>query len=507
MPDMRGFSTIEIVIAIAVMASTLAAVVLVSFGNQTLLGQTNASEGALEIAQSLLEMAQNSAREDFRLLRDVATSSAGSYQSSLFVGDVISDPYTTKFVTAIVSWSDASHITRNVTLDEDVTDFDDPATLDTCDSSLAGNWNFPSVSNYILAPGNMLPANSKMAAANTIGGIDAYHGKLYVVDSSRSAKSNDSLFIFDIANPIQPQYIGSANTATSTTDGMNAITVAEDYAFVANAHGANFKTCKPAGSCSQLQIFNVADALAPVLVADFLLPTSTAPYVIGSGGQAVGNALFYADGYLYLGLSKTSSGPEFNIIDVHDPSHPIWSGGFSVGATINQIYVHGGYAYLATYDQSHKLIILDVHDPRNPILTTSLDPHGTSNQEYGYSLYKVGDELYFGMSSTSISGSPELTSFDVTTPAAPVAIESREVGASVLDIFARDTDLFLLTSITGLKAQFQILDGAHLTDADPVSAPIALPGTGVSMDCERNNFYIGTNNASQGNISIIGPGL
>jgi hypothetical protein len=353
----------------------------------------------------------------------------------------------------------------------------------------------------------MLPTNSRIAAVNTIGAVDAYHGKLYVADATRSAKTNDSFFIFDLSNPISPTYLGSIDTAASTTDGVNAIVVAGDYAYVASAHGANFKTCKPAGNCSQLQILNIADPSSPALVRSFLLSTSSAPFVIGSGGQAIGNTLFYKDGYIYMGLAKTSSGPEFDIVDVRDPVHPVWVGGYAIGATVNQIYVRSGYAYLATDDQSRKLIVLDVRDPANVSLVSNLDPHGTSNQEYGYSMYMVGDQMFLGMSSTSVSGSPEFASFTMTDPAAPMAHAALEVGASVLGIFVRDARSFLLTSIVGLAAQFQMIDTSDPTEFSTVAPAITLPGTGASMDCEENYFYIATNNGSQGNISVIGPGI
>ena len=397
---MHGFSTIEIIIAIAIMATTLSAVVLVSFGDQALLEQAGMDSEAVEKAQVMLGVEQDKARKDFRLVNNIATTSDSSYRTSLSVSNVAADPFTTKRVTVIAQWDDERHVTRDVALSEIVTDFDDPFTLDTCDSSLSGNWNAPAISNHLFTPGNMLPTNAKIAAVNTIGAVDAYRGKLYVVDSSRSSKINDSLFIFDLSNPTSPTYLGSTDTATSTVDGMNAIVVEQNFAFAANAHSANFKTCKPGGNCSQLQIFNVADPSSPVLVDNFLLPTSSAPFVLGSGGQAIGNALFYTDGYIYLGLSKTSSGPEFNIVDVHDPAHPAWIGGYTIGATINQIYVHNGIASIASDDQSRKMIVLNVADPHNPYFISSIAPHGTSNQEYGYSLYTVGDEMFFGMSST-----------------------------------------------------------------------------------------------------------
>src|SRR6185295_20334181 len=105
---------------------------------------------------------------------------------------------------------------------------------------------------------------------------------------------------------------------SSSDDGLNAVTVApsgaKTYAYVGNAHDPNFKTCTQGASCSQMQVIDVSSSTAPSVVssANFLLPTSTAPFVWGnspSGGndQAVGKSIFYNNGYIYLGLTTTQN--------------------------------------------------------------------------------------------------------------------------------------------------------------------------------------------------------
>jgi Tfp pilus assembly protein PilV len=503
----KGFSTLEILIAMAIMTSTLSAVLLVAFGNQSLLEEGSISVEALQKAQAALETEQAYARMDFRLVGNTATSS-GIYQQSLAVSDVRADPYTTKRLTSTVSWQDESHITRSVSLTTLVTDFQDPSTLDTCDSALTGDWSSPSIKNYVLATGDLLsssaPSGHTFSATNPISGIDAYQGRLYISISKKAAAANDSLFVFNNSDSTQrPSYLGSIDNNPSVIEGLNAIVVAGSYLYGANAHVTNFKTCKPSPNCSQLQLFAISSPGSIPAPVNFLIPTSSAPFVTGtSTSQAVGNSIFYQNGYVYLGLTKTATGPEFNIIDVHDPNNPAWAGGYAIGATINQIYVRNGYAYLATDDQSRKLMIFDVHDPKNPSLVASLDPKGMTNQPYGYSLYTIGDDLFFGMSSTSISGSPELYEYDVSHPSSPRVIASAEVGASIMGIFVRDSDIFLLNSVVGAKAAFLSLDSASFGTA----SSITLPGSGVSLDCEGNYFYAASNNGAQGDLSIIGPG-
>ncbi len=505
--NMRGFSTLEILIAMAIMTSTLAAVVLVSFGNQSLLAQGGSNAEAVRIAQEQLETAQAQAREDFRLLSSESTTSDEIFHAALTVSDAQFDPYTTKRLTSMVTWSDESHLTRSVSISELVTDFDDSSTLDTCDSSLAGDWSAPSMSDYVLAPGDLLPSNPPaghtFSAGNQIAALDAYHGILYVAAAKRSSAANDSLFMFDVADPTKkPRYLGSFDNNPAVTEGLNSLIAAGKYVYAGNAHVSNFKSCAPSANCSQLQIFDVSNPSAVPSPVNFLIPTSTAPFVSGtSTSQALGNSIFYRDGYVYLGLSKTAIGPEFDIIDVHDLSHPKWVGGYAVGSSINEIYVRNGLAYLATDDKSREFIVLDVHDPANPTFDSSFDPTGTLGYEVGKSIYAHGNTMFAGMSAAS--GSPELYSLDISHPAMSLPkLAATVVGSTILGAFARDSTLFILASTI---RQFQSLDISDPASYRQAAAPIALPGTGASLDCEGNYFFIGSNDGTQGHISIVGP--
>ena len=90
--------------------------------------------------------------------------------------------------------------------------------------------------------------------------------------------------------------------------GLMAVAVASStsgsYAYVASA--SSFAR-------GQLQIIDISNPASPAVVATYTIPTS----VVSTAGS--GNAIFYKDGYVYLGLTKTSAdGSEFNIIDVKD---------------------------------------------------------------------------------------------------------------------------------------------------------------------------------------------
>ena len=494
-------------LALAILTSTVVAVMLVAWGGQSLLFQSEADAGAVVRAQASLERLKSRARSDFRLANNQSAAVDGAYSVSIAVDDVLFDPFTTKRARAQAAWSDQSGSVHSVTLTELLSDYTDPSTLDTCDPELVGDWRSPRLSSFRLATGNLLPAapaGHTFSATNPITALDAYHGRLYVAVGKTASASNDSLFIFDSSDPhAKPRYLGSIDTNTAVIEGPSSLLATGNHLLAANTHVSNFKTCKPSANCSQLQIFDVTDPSALPAPVNYLVPTSSMPFVTGtSSSQALGNALYYRDGYAYLGLTKTGTGPEFNIIDVHDFHSPRWIGGFPVGASINAIYVRGGYAYLATDDRTRELIVLDIRDPSHPKLSATFDPSGTLGFEVGKSIYRRGDDLLFGMSAAS--GSPELYGFSIRDPAGPIKTGQYTDGSTILDIYQRDSILFTLAST---YQQLQMLDVSNISAIHTLAAPLTLPGTGSALDCEGNYFYIGSNAGVSASISIVGPAL
>ena len=485
----------------ALMVVTLSAVIEVSFGNQDMLVSGEMNAEALRMAQTLLEEEQQLARKDFKLVNPIAVTTNGPYDTSVTVEPWPGDPYTTKRVTAHVNWSDARHVTRGVALTTLVSNFVSASGADTCISALTGDWSAPQKTDYQLASGSLLP--SGFLGNYPLSDIDASRGTLYVAVASTSAAARANFFVFDVNPSGMPVYVNSTDNNPSSIDGINAVQIAGIQAFVANAHDANFKTCKPGANCSQLQIFNLNTLSTPPV--NFLIPTSTPPFVLGnmtSNNQAVGKSLFYKDGYVYLGLTKTASGPEFNIIDVHDPATPAWVGSFSVGASINAIYVRNNYAYLATDDSSRELIILDVGNPASPILAlgTVINPGGLG---FGRSLYGVGDTLYLGR--TFANGAKELYLLDVADPSTNMSapLGSLVIGSSVNALVVRDYLAFLVTSTT---KRIHILNISNPASITPFAPALSLPGTGATLDCEQNVLYAGSNGTGTGFLSVITSG-
>ena len=508
----RGFVTLEILIAMMIILLALGATMLVASGNDSILVDSQTNAEALTITQKTLENEQALARKDFKLVNSTTTTEITENTAYTKKVEVVTQPdFFTKRVTATISWPGTYGRSPKVTLTGLVTNFENAVGGSTCDSNLSGNWTTPQIKNTI----DLAQIVGDPSGTYPITGLDAYLGKLYVIVNNTSVNTKPTFFVLNITNPTSPTYIGGIDNAGSVSTGLNSVLIAtsstDNYAYVANAYDANFNTCKAAPynaptppNCAQLQILDITNSSSPIVKVNFEIPTSTPPYVLGNitpgSGQAVGKSIFYRNGYIYLGLSKTFSGPEFNIIDVHNPLTPHWVGswpaaGISSGYAINAISVRGDYAYLAT-PNPQELIILDISNPSDPIQVGTYDAAGGSGN--GKSISVIGDNVYLGRT----LGGKEF--YILNSPAfTPTLLGNQDINSSVNGLIVRDYLAFLLTN-----SQLQILNVGNPANISGYATPITLPNssTGSAIDCEGNYIFVGSNDPSnKGFISVIAP--
>lgn len=483
-------------IAMAILILVLSSVITVAFGGQAILSDNEIAGEALKSAQELIEEEQSLARKDFKSVNPVPETIDGIYRKRVEV-ETASD-YLTKKVTAIVAWTGEHGRNLDIRLTALVTNFENAVGGDTCNSVVTGqNWVAPAISAYVMS------ALSGIAGNFPVADIDVAGGMMYVAVNDSSLNSNPTFFVFD-ASADPPAYKGSIDNDKPTSrreDGVSAIHAAGNYVYAASAISANFATCPQSENCAQLQVFNVTNPASPVLAKSFKLPNS-----FGEGGQAIGKSIFYKDGYVYLGLTATASGPEFNIIDVHDPMNPKWIGGWGVGGhAVNAIFVKGKYAYLAT-PAGQELTILDISNPVSPVLAGGLDLSGSFAN--GKSMYRVGDTLYFGRTYHNGFDEPE---FYILNNEDPTIVNPDDIIGTPLEagsfqsingIFIRDFLAFILSN-----DQFRIF---NISNPSSLSLVFNLPLVAKSktLECEGNTLYIGSGETEgdSGTITRVKPG-
>lgn len=495
----RGSSTLEILVASGLLALTVTAALPLALSGRELLTDTQTRTDALARAERALARAQVAALTDFQSAQS-STSTDGTYDAALGIEPV--DLWTKRLVSA-VSWRRPGGRTETVRLTSLVTN---PDPEETCHLAENEGWRAPLTHDFDLA--NLVGSG---IGTYPVTGVDAWNGRLYVTASGSGTKQS-TFFVVDARDPANPTPLGQLDNDPAVKSGPNAVAVAPSggrvYAYLASA--SSFAR-------GQLQVVDVTEPVAtgwaPTIVT-YKIPTSIVP------SAGLGNSILYRRGYVYLGLTSAVGGREFNVIDVRNPLHPNWVGGYSLqGHAVNAVRVRGSYAYLAhpagtSGTAKEQLTVLDVGDPANP---RRLDGFWASEGlgGNGKSLAVTSDRIYLGRTATRISSPndtlPEFLVLDgqnlTDLPTVPLGTLNFDIAESANGVIARG-DFVALLANNRLQA-WNFAEPAVPQPWTPNGNPdefLILPGKGASLDCEGDVLYVGgTTDAGRGFISIITP--
>ncbi|MEK7642422.1 MAG: hypothetical protein AAB392_01365 [Patescibacteria group bacterium] len=467
-----GFATLEILIAFLVLILCISAVILLAFGNQSVAIDSETNNEALYKAGQMLEKARSDSRFDFASVNPIPTLPVTFIQDNIYKKSlqvIYPDPsdFFTKKVTSNITWKVDGGRDQTISLSTLLTD---PAAVNggnTCNSVLSGDWTNP-----------QLLGDVDVGQNNGGTDVDIFLQKAYVTTNA-SATNKPDFYVVDVNNPNLSPLPIIGGVGINTGPGLMAVHVTDKYAYVANQ-----------SRNGQLQIIDIQPS-TPNLITTFPLTNVT-----GSGAQALGNSIFYKDGYVYLGLTTTATGPEFNIIDVRVSNAPVLRGSYSIGHDINAIYIRGDYAYIAS-PHNEELKILNIFDKDNPIPVGFVDL--LDNSANGKSIAMVGNTLYLGRTEGASPATKELQLVNITIPGSPAPGVSFDVDSTVNALAIRENLVFMVTSEPGLGFQIWNLDTGLLYGSKNVQQT----STG-GMDCEGNYIYIAQR--SNKALQIVGPG-
>ncbi|MBI2591780.1 MAG: hypothetical protein HYW34_03845 [Candidatus Brennerbacteria bacterium] len=446
----EGQSTLEILIALAILIISVSTTIVVLFGSQSVSVDTKLNQEAISIARQSLENARSSARQNFDALLS-SSSTTGEFLKETIVTAIDQD---TKQITSRISWKTDPLRPQKVEFTTIATDWRnitppaDPG--DTGGGGVTGNWCNPQTLGSIdLGPGN--------------SGTDLdVIGKIVYMSAEASADAKPDFFVIDVSNSQSPSIISNLNTGT----GINALDASANYVYAANK-----------SVTAQLQIIDVTSSSSPSLINSFQLPGV-------SGAGAIGQSIFYLNSKVYIG-TKTATGPEFHIIDVSTPSSPIALGSREVGNDVNGIFVSSGTAYIAN-SHSNELKVFNVSNPSNITEIASYDMPG--NTEDGKTVYAVGNRLYFGrLVGGNHDDHHEFHIFDVSNPSGPLNLGSKDLAANLNDLVIRDNLGFFATSDPNQEVQiWNISNPANITLCSAFNFPQSANG----IDYENNLVYV-----------------
>lgn len=456
---MRGFSTLELLMAFAILASALLASATLAYGAPLMLQQAYDDLEKAEDISSALEHDELVSRTAYAAIDPLIH--AGS-------SDALFDSFRTDLTRA----ADAP-----------------------CEPFVSGDWTHPRIVNsYMLAPGALLPA-SVPGGLYPVSALTVTDDVLAVAVGTTTHAADPTLFFFRITDTA-PSYISSSfDNASASRVGFTSLASGGGYIYAGNGFGsASAATCAiDSNTCAQLQIFSVS-ANTAARIASLQVPATTA-----SGAAAPADAIAYQNGFAYVGLSKAATGSEFQIIDVHDPHQPIRIGGSAIGHGVQAIAPYGNMTYLATDDNSSS---------GNAIVEVNAQGGVAASQHFagaGYAraLARVGAYLFIGRSYAN-GTSEEFPILDASSTTSLPRIGGADIGTAfahrgISALIVRDFLAFLLT-----EDQLQVWN--VLKPAQPqLYGTLALPhGTATALACRQNTLYIGSVDAAgAGYLTVV----
>lgn len=369
----RGFSTVELVIALAILSIVLFGVAAAENSNQYWIVGAQSALTSLEKAREMFETYRQTAATDFYSI---------TIASSTLVTDISS---CAKQVVVSSSWQTLGYPTSTESVEGAL--YGESELLKEGGDCLLnvpkGAWTHPTALQTTNISGN--PTD-----------IDTFKGISYLTTDQSPYLGLISSHAISFAN-------GFADTVP-----LSAIDVARDGAHV-YAYIAAATSSKP------FQILEVTDPQNPVLLSQSGLQGVTI-----TSTQANGWRVFYYDHSAYV-LTRFISGfsPELHVFDVSDPTHPIEKGQYKLStsayALIARDQLVSGTAhrflYLATTLDAKELMVLDVSNSAHITEVTGASCALPGTQQ-AYALALTGNTLYVGRD--AVSNGEELYAFDVS---------------------------------------------------------------------------------------------
>ena len=433
----KGFATIEVLIAFVILILCIGAVIMVVFGNQSVAIDNETNNEAIMKAQKMLEDARAEAKEDFNITEIVANP-ADFFPSSL---DVLTISECAKKLTSEVTWGGPFR-PLEIDFSTIVTNLDTVALLSYCDPISPGDWDEPEPYGDI-SP-SVIDGQGTGVAVAYINGI-----RYAFLTTDASNPVQDNFYVIDTTT--SPEVIDASDIySIKVEDGLEGIATAKIdgnyYAFVVTDHD----------DAGQLQVVDISVPTSPTLIPT---ASTTIPNVT-PGESAPPLSIFYYNEKIYIGTEYLAFGDpgfnhEFHVFDVSNPSSlpwPRWETSIDIDRNVNDIFVKGDTAYLATGQGSSPYTPLQVVDLPTESVVNSFS---TGINKPGTAVFVLGDTLYFGTESGA-SGDDfyifDINDLDPELSANSLDGSTTEVG----DIFVQGQYAFIGLQGAGAQDTFQV---------------------------------------------------
>ncbi len=479
-----GFSTIELLLAMAIAILVMSAVLMTVGVDQTTVTDSEINAEALHKAQDLVEAAAATARTNYASVAPVPlaieTSGGLQYTKSLAIPTAHVGPCS-EIIVGTVSWTGT--YSRSLSVSATTTVVNMPEVFKFGGDCSIGNgdgWTKPRrFASYKFNPGQP----TSVDVLNRIVYMPDNFGNLNIADTSGAT------FGFTTGTFVSPTF----NVGVDVNDIDVAIQsgTGKKYAYVARNDASD-----------QFQVIDVSNINSPSSVVTMPLAGVNPLNAFAQGWR-----IFYYDNHVYVATRYTNGGPEFHIFDVSAPASSFEIGGGTVvgtsvyGIAVRDQFVGGSthrFAYLVTTHDDKEVIVLDITNPSAVIPLTAAYTNIPGNKD-GRSIYMVGNRIYVGLESGS---GEELYVLDATDPLSATAglpiLGKAEIGAgaSVNAIRVSGSLAFLATTKTNDEFQVWNISNPSATITRVDTSPYNIPNNiSKGIDFEAPYIYA----ASQAN--------
>lgn len=483
--SMRGFSLVETVVAIGLLALLAGAGVAAAFG--------------------IPSIALDGAR------RYEATMHADARVTDLFrtwqaTGPVLLPPIGIQFADhpdrqTVSGWMDVSWIgtSRRTRIETMAFAMTDPhALLGPCDPFPTVDWwraTTSPASSFPLSPSGLLAGFPNDRYRVSALAWDA--GTLAVAIGQTGLNGSPAIFFLPLDRRGRPgRAVAGFDNAPTSRFGFAALAAGSGHVYAANSFGG---TGICSGPCAQLHWFSLA---APADRGFLSLPTSSPPFALRTDGDRAGaTAVAHAGSLLLLGLERTAEGMEFNVLDLADPRGPVWRSGLRIGRSVNAIAVEGTMAFVATDDPNREVVAVDISIPSAPRIAGTWNAPGSPGFGVATAVVAFGDALRVGRA--FVNNAPELSALSGARRLPLVERVSHDLGTqaapdSVRALAVQDSLVFALT-MRALRAYDW--RGGSLVPIAERSLPNGFEGHALA--CVGGRIIAGIANPSTGEGALL----
>lgn len=224
---------------------------------------------------------------------------------------------------------------------------------------------------------------------------------------------------------------------------------------------------------------------------DWRNPVTLGTVDLGPGNEATG--LDVKQKIVYMSAEASAAAkPDFFIVDATDGQNPFIRSNLNTGPGLNAVDAANTFAYVANKATNAQLQIIDVANLNSPVLVSSFQLPGISgNDAVGRSVFYYAGKVYIGTKRvTTGPTNPEFHIVDVSNPAVPVWLGSKEIDADVNKIYVTGTTAYLATSDAQELKIFDVSNPANITQIGGFDAS-GNSEDGKSLSVVGNKLYLG----------------